>query len=170
MSMALHSDDVIPVPKHAYSYKEQGQYAITFHMPSRTKQEFKDECNINVILARYQATGLITNINNREPQYVDTTGYDFQQAMQTIAEAQSAFNDLPASLRDRFGNDPAQFLDFVHDEDNRAEAEKLGLVRPKAAPGDTGGTAIVPPENEPKGSNNSRQAGTGNGNDGSNGS
>ena len=40
---------------------------------------------------------------------------------------------LPAHLRARFENDPAQLIDFLGDENNRSEAEKLGLLEvPKA--------------------------------------
>ena len=35
---------------------------------------------------------------------------------------------LPADLRKRFSNDPGQLLSFLENEDNRAEAIKLGLV------------------------------------------
>jgi phage internal scaffolding protein len=38
------------------------------------------------------------------------------------------FNDLPSSIRSRFGNDPAAFLDFVNDEGNADEMIKLGLI------------------------------------------
>jgi len=42
------------------------------------------------------------------------------------------FNDLPSSIRSRFGNDPAAFLDFVQDENNADEMVKLGLTEGSA--------------------------------------
>lgn len=123
----------LPRVKHAYSGKARHEHALVTTQPSMTKQEFKDESDINVILARYQKTGLLINVNHNQAVYGDTTAQDFQEAMNVVAAAQSAFDDLPAHLRDRFQNDPAQLLDFVHNEDNRAEAEELGLV-PKSAP------------------------------------
>lgn len=95
-----------------------------------TKQEFKDECDINVILARYASTGEIPNLNERAPNYFDCTGADYQAHMNFIIHAQGLFNDLPSSLRNRFNNDPAQFLDFCSDASNTDEMRKLGLLKP----------------------------------------
>ena len=39
---------------------------------------------------------------------------------------------LPSSLRSRFGNDPAAYLDFVSNEENKPEMAKLGLLTPEA--------------------------------------
>lgn len=124
----------MPTIRHAYSGHDPLEYAIKSDKPSLTRQEFKNECDINVILARYQASGEIDFLNKHAPQYMDTTGHDFQTAMETVAQAQSAFADLPSAIRDRFGNDPANLLDFVHDSANRDEAIKLGLIEPPSAP------------------------------------
>lgn len=129
------------IVRHAFSGRGPREYAITSDKPSLTRQEFKDECDINVILARFQASGEIDFLNKHAPQYMDTTAIDFQTAMQTVASAQSAFNDLPSHIRDRFQNDPAQLLDFVHKEANRDEAIKLGLIPPPAAAAVVGASA-----------------------------
>lgn len=55
-------------------------------------------------------------------------GSDFQTHMDRIVSAQQQFDSLPAEIRDRFDNDPAELLDFVSDENNRDEAIELGLV------------------------------------------
>ncbi|WNK13397.1 MAG: internal scaffolding protein [Microvirus sp.] len=96
--------------------------------PGRTQQSFKEECDINTIVRRFGITGqLPTGV--RMPSYGDFTGVgDFQEAMNAIVSAQESFAAMPASVRKRFGNDPAAFVDFCSDEANRAEAEKLGLV------------------------------------------
>lgn len=120
------------IVRHAFSGHDPREYAITSDKPSLTRQEFAQECDINVILARYQASGEIDFLNKHAPQYMDTTAVDFQTAMETVANAQSAFNDLPSHIRDRFENDPAKLLDFVHKDANREEAIKLGLIAPPA--------------------------------------
>ena len=94
----------------------------------RTKQSHKDECDINQIMARFQRTGAITHFNKFSAHYEDLTGFDYTEAMQQVAEAQSMFNELPSSLRDRFQHDPANFLDFVQNPDNATEARELGLL------------------------------------------
>lgn len=116
----------------AYSSKKRVQLFCT--TKGRTKQSFKDECDINTIIRRFLKTGMLDYANKHEPRYGDTTGIEYTMAMQTVAAAKSIFNDLSAELRSRFENEPAKFLDFVNDEKNREEAQKLGLLKPVAAP------------------------------------
>lgn len=99
---------------------------------SMAKQSFKDECDINLILARYQRTGILEHTRNSVAQYLDVSGADFQEAQNLIAGARSMFYELPAGLRERFENDPAKLLSFLEDEKNRPEAITLGLLRPEA--------------------------------------
>lgn len=100
--------------------------------PGKTRQSMKDECDINVIMRKYTKTGIIDFVNNREPQFGDATGIDFQVAMDTVQEAQTMFGEMPASVRKKFNNDPALFLDFVSDPNNLDELYELGLaVKPK---------------------------------------
>lgn len=95
---------------------------------TRTKQSFKKECDINVIMAKYQKTGAITHFNKHQHNYGMADGQTFQDAMNLVCEAQEMFNDLPSSIRTRFGNDPAAFLDFVQNEDNADEMARMGLI------------------------------------------
>ena len=41
---------------------------------------------------------------------------------------------LPAKARARFQNDPQQFMEFMNDEENIAEAIKLGLATKREEP------------------------------------
>jgi len=101
--------------------------------PSKTKQSFLAECDINRILKQFSVTGQINHVNARAAlgAYVDLPDQiDFQTALNTVVEGERAFGSLPAKLRERFGNDPAEFLGFLADENNRPEALKLGLINP----------------------------------------
>jgi len=51
--------------------------------------------------------------------------------MNTIREAQEAFMKLPSGTRARFQNNPQIFTEFFTKEENRYEAEKMGLVIPR---------------------------------------
>ena len=116
---------------------------------SRTKQSFKEETEINNIVARYQETGLLDHINKHGPRYNEMPSQDdFAEAMNLVTSSRSMFNELPANLRNRFGNDPAQFLDFVGDENNREEMISLGLLpHPEPGPDEPElGRAGDPPE------------------------
>lgn len=100
-----------------------------------TQQQFADECDINNIMKRYQATGVITHVNGRQPEYGDFANpIEFQNGLNTVIEAQAMFDELPATLRDRFGNDPMQLLQFMADEGNLEEAIELGIVQRPAEP------------------------------------
>lgn len=103
--------------------------------PGLTKQSFKDECDINRIMDRYQVTGVLPeNLMVGNPQYVDVTGVEYQEAMLKVADAQSLFNRLPAAIRARFSNNPSAFLAFAENPDNRPELIKMGLGRPGVEP------------------------------------
>lgn len=96
----------------------------------QAKQEFKEECDINTILKRFNVTGQLPE-NVRMPSFGDFTGvHDFQSAANAIAVAREAFDEMPADIRKRFNNDPADFVAFCSDESNLAEARTLGLVPP----------------------------------------
>lgn len=95
---------------------------------SLAQQYMRDECDINVMVERFSRTG-IPDAPPVVPGVVDFDEvFDFQSAMNVVVEAQRGFMELPAKLRARFSNDPAQFLAFVHDESNRDEAVLLGLI------------------------------------------
>lgn len=99
--------------------------------PSMTKQSFKEECDINNIIANFTKTGLLEYAQEHQPQYGDVTGIDFQTAMQTISQANEMFDELPSKIRQRFQNDPVAFLDFIQDPESRSEAIQLGLIDPQ---------------------------------------
>lgn len=106
--------------------------SVTIHSgPSRTKQSFRDECDINNIMAKYQRTGLIEAVNRIQPQYADVAGFDFQFAMDQIVQANDMFAQLPSSVRKRFHNDPREFVEFVGNPENYDEAVRLGLMKPE---------------------------------------
>lgn len=95
----------------------------------RTDQSFKDECDINKLLARYQETGLANAAEQLDvARFADVTGVDFQSAMNMIAEANEMFMELPSEVRLKFGNNPGQFLDYVQDPVHLPQLRKWGLA------------------------------------------
>lgn len=115
--------------------------------PSRTKQSFVAECDINNILKQYKLTGQIRHMSARAAQgaYQDLPDpVDFQDAMNLVLAAESSFATLPAHVRARFGHDPAEFLGFIANPANQDEVIKMGLAkdtRPPAAPADGSGSS-----------------------------
>jgi len=119
--------------KHrVYSYFDRPpQVQLLISEPSRTKQEHKDICDINLMLERYQRTGEI-NSNKSQPMFGDFSEVgDYQSTLDQIMRVEEDFADLPSKIRDRFHNNPQELLDFVRDPKNKDEAVKLGFVNEK---------------------------------------
>lgn len=101
--------------------------------PSLAQQHFKDECDINTILERFNVTGMLPDAP-LSPRYGDFSGIgDYHSAMNRVIAARNEFAALPAQIRARFDNDPAKLIEFIEDESNRSEAEELGLIEKAAA-------------------------------------
>jgi phage internal scaffolding protein len=101
--------------------------------PSLAQQHFKDECDINNILRQFNITGLLPD-QPLSPRYGDFSGIgDYHTALNRVIAAQDEFDGLPANIRARFDNDPANLIEFLENEKNRPEAEELGLVEKAAA-------------------------------------
>jgi len=103
-------------------------------LPSKTQQHMKDQCDINQILKRYEKTGMISHLSKSQGQYGDFSKYsDFQTNLNTVKDALQSFDALPAQFRKRFANNPEKLIEFISNDSNREEAEKLGLVEKKQA-------------------------------------
>jgi len=101
---------------------------------SRTKQAMREESDMNIIMARYEKTGLLDHANEYGPRYAAMPSQtDFHEAMNLVTEAQQMFADLPAGARSQFENDPAKFLDFMADPEKFEEQIEMGL-RERAQP------------------------------------
>ncbi len=97
------------------------------------KQEFKQDADINSIMKKFQKSGAMDHAQLHQGHYGDTTGQDLQSAATIVANANSMFNDLPSSVRNKFENEPSRFLDFVQNADNQQEAYELGISLSPAA-------------------------------------
>nr|QJB20618.1 MAG: internal scaffolding protein [Microvirus sp.] len=117
-------------------------------MPSMTQQNFRDECDINNIMARYQSTGLLdVNLTQERGVFTDVANaVDYHTAQNIILQAREVFSELPAKIRKRFNDDPGLLLAFLDDSSNRDEAIALGLVKApeKAADAAAAGTPGIP--------------------------
>ena len=131
-------------------YDPSPRVSISSFEKTLAMQEFADECDINTIMSRYENDGILDHVNNFQGSYGDfTNAQDYQTSLNQVIQAEAAFMDLPANIRARFGNDPAQLIGFL--ESDRAEdieeSVKLGLR-----------VAQEPPSTpEPKGPEKARQ-------------
>lgn len=114
-----------PIPRTHY---DRTRVAIDCSGPGRTKQSFKEECNINNIMAKFQRTGLIDHVAKWSPTYGDQlTPDDYQNAQMQIAQANTMYEELPSSLRRKFPG-PAAFLEFVTDPTNEEKMREMKLL------------------------------------------
>ena len=105
-------------------YNTPPQVSIEFVKPSLTEQHFKDECDINNIVAQYQQTGVMPS-GSREPLFGDFADFpqDLQASQAFFDEAQERFMQLSSDVRKRFGNNPVELLQFLQNDANRDQAE-----------------------------------------------
>ena len=99
----------------------------------KTVQSFKDETDINKLLARAQRAGTLSHLEEFEGVYGDFSDFDFFTAQTTIARGYEIFDKLPSEVRKEFHNSPQAFYEYVNDPANQADlAKKLPSL---AAPG-----------------------------------
>jgi len=125
-----------------------GKFAIDCK-GGKTKQDKKNECNINTILAKARKNGMLP-YSQRVPHFGDYSDpKTFHEAQNTVLRAQLQFAGLPANVRDTFNNNPADFLEFATNPDNNAEMVKMGLL-PAVTPAKTVDTPVTPSNDDDK--------------------
>lgn len=101
-----------------------------------TEQSHKDQCNINMIVARARRTGMAPG-QAKPPQFMDCPAIDYHQAMNVVTKGEQAFMQLPASVRRMYRNDPGMLLEAIRqsgkDSELRQELEELGVLEPLEA-------------------------------------
>lgn len=142
-NLGEHGVNFQPFVRSAYNYdtaKASDESGLRCEDISLTQQQFKDDSDPNKIMEIFardpnSAEGLFRA--GGAPQFGDfTSSVDYHTSLNRVRNAQAAFDSMPAKLRNRFDNDPAQLLAFINDSKNYDEAFQLGLVkeRPQAKP------------------------------------
>jgi len=116
--------------KAAYTAMPRVQFETTG--PSLARQAMKAECDINNVMRKYEKTGVLEHRNTFEGSYGDYTDapQDYHEAINQVMAADAMFASLPATIRRRFGNDPAEYVNFLMDPANREEMRRMGLTKP----------------------------------------
>ncbi|UOF82955.1 scaffold protein [Microviridae sp.] len=105
--------------------------------PGMTNQADAADCDIHNIMKKFQATGVLPGADKKALYGDFSDPLEFQEAMNVVARAEEQFANLTSRVRERFGNDPQKFLEFVSNPENAKEMVKLGLAeerRPEAPP------------------------------------
>lgn len=122
--------------------KRRKRVITAFQDDGMTQQHFKDECDINNLIAKY-IRGDDMSRYQRTAQYL---GEDFPTSMSLtdaeniIRKADNAFYALPAQDRDFFENDPNNFItymekpEFIEDSIKRGYRQVSGKLPPATTP------------------------------------
>lgn len=105
---------------------------ISDYGPSRTRQEAKDECDINRIMKRAQKTGTISHLSKYGEHYGDFEDIDLMEAYRRTEQATAIFNAAPSEIKSEFNHDPAQFFNAVQ---GKSSEERDALLLRLAQPG-----------------------------------
>lgn len=90
----------------------------------RTKQSFKDETDIQKIMVRADKAGTISHLEKFEGVYGDYSDLDFHELTTQLAKGREIFAELPAEIRQEFGQDPDKFFAYVNDEAHKDQLRK----------------------------------------------
>ena len=87
-----------------------------------TKQAFKDECDINNIVAKFQSTGQLPHTRG-EPQFGYVPDIDFKDALDMVQNAKREYGELPSHIRSKMSyDDYLEFISFSQDSPQEFEA------------------------------------------------
>lgn len=95
--------------------------------------QHQKDADINNIVKKYQATGQLPGMIKTNPVWGDfSSPMDFREAHDLMIKANEQFEALPSKVRERFSNDPGNFLEFATNPANLDEMESMGLLNEKA--------------------------------------
>lgn len=108
--------------------------------PSRTRQSFQDECDVNLIVERFAVAGELPVAS--EQGFGDVSEVpDFAGSMDVVLRGQRMFDELPASWRRVFAGDARRFVEFIDkipvDSGAYDVAVELGLISRSSVPSGT---------------------------------
>ena len=103
----------------ARPYRQKGRVAPVLDFtdePHLTADEFKQEADINFLLARYKNTGSLYTADEMlrakaRPRFGDFTGVpDYHDSLNKMQRALDLFVELPLAVRQRFHDSPVEPL------------------------------------------------------------
>lgn len=115
-------------------------------IPSKTQKQFAVDADVNTMVQRFRGPPPGLPNASKRPIFGDFANVpDYMSAFNAVSRVQEQYMGLPSSIRKRFTS-PARIIEFISDPENKAEAEKLGLlpkppVQPPTPPAQAGSTA-----------------------------
>lgn len=136
-------------------------HSKVFTQDSRTQQQFKASVDVNNIVNHYRETGIDPYAERKAAaRFGSVPSQSYTEAMFHVAEVNSTFHALDASIRAQFANDPARWLAHLEGEaaanaraaSEAAQAEpETSSENPSQPPGaPSGGTLREGAKNRPE--------------------
>lgn len=125
MSILVRNPFTLDAQKHSLSS------GLACKDESKTVQADAEAADINNIVKKFGVTGMLP-YGDLQPVYDDFTDFpvDYHSAMNYIRDADQAFLEFPAEIREKFDNDPGQFLNRLADPFQREFFRDLGFIPP----------------------------------------
>ncbi len=99
----------------------------------RTKQAFKDDTDINKLLARAAKGDSISHLAKHGATYGDFSDIDdLLTAQNRLKRGEQIFSSLPGEIKREFNQSPRAFYNFVNDPQNASKLHEIlpGLTKP----------------------------------------
>jgi len=118
--------------KKVYGISKDSQvYSEHYFGQSQTQQQFREECDINLVLKRYGAHHdyVPDQVNHALEHFRDLSiaPQDLTEAYQVIDQAHEAFMDLPADLRRIVNDSPSVLLELSSSDEGLAKLANAGF-------------------------------------------
>lgn len=96
---------------------ERERVSLSLSTEGGADQSHRDLVDINSVIARFRATGMLDHVSRRQPLYADVSdAADLHTQLNRVRLAEARFAALPARVRSVANNDPVQFLEMLADE------------------------------------------------------
>lgn len=95
-----------------------------------TEQNHKGEVDINNIVSKHGLDLIAQNQKLVQLTFDENPNNDFQEMMNMLIKGQEAFMSLPANNRAEFNNNPAEYMDYVMNPENRDAMIERGWIQP----------------------------------------
>lgn len=130
------------MPKFFTRYTPPPAVSEENNSPTMTQQHYKDECDLNQILARHRVEGELNAMQLRQllaqsamgadsariPRFEDVSDLpDLSYIKKSFIAASRAFAHLPIQARVAFGNNPEAFYQAMTDKKQHEKVRDLGL-------------------------------------------
>jgi len=128
MTKSTVSKNIAPLPLNMRS-KAGGRYRHRECGPEfgAAKQEFVDEADINRIMSKYRATGVVSTAASGPVLFGEDKGFaTYADAHEALKIAGEHFLRLPPEIRLELGNDPGRYREVSSPEGLRNVLERIG--------------------------------------------